>query len=134
LARGENTFVHRNHQTGQDARVLSARVAAAISLSVLLTGGCLPPYKGPKTLAALGVGLLATGATMWVVGERGDHQGLTRAGVVTTVAGAAAAFAAGGWLAASVGCRTDPDCAETEACKEIPAPPGREPYKQCVPR
>jgi|SRR4051794_3367378 hypothetical protein len=99
-----------------------------------LGGGCARPYKAPKTLAAIGVGLLATGATLWVVGERGDHGSLTNAGVAMTAAGAAAAFAAGGWMAAAIGCRTDPDCPESEACKEVPAPPGREPYRQCVPR
>ena len=26
------------------------------------------------------------------------------------------------------------DCAGDEVCREIPAPPGREPYKQCMPR
>jgi hypothetical protein len=103
-------------------------------LVVLLGGACARPYQGPKTLAAVGVGLLAAGVTTWVVGERGDRSSVSAAGVAITTAGAAAAFAAGGWLAASVGCRADPDCPDTEVCKEIPAPPGREPYRQCVPR
>jgi hypothetical protein len=114
--------------------VLSSR-ALLVALLLLLPGaGCARPYKGPKTLAALSAGLLATGGTMWAVGDRRGRDGLTTAGVVTAAVGAAAAFAAGGWLAASIGCRADPDCPETEACKEVPAPPGREPYRQCVPR
>ena len=113
--------------------MLSPRFAAA-TLLLVLGAGCVRPYKGPKTLAAVSVGLLATGATLWVMGERGNRGALTNVGVATTAAGAAAAFAAGGWLAASIGCRTDPDCPESEACKEVPAPPGRDPYRQCVPR
>src|SRR5881394_976570 len=107
----------------QDGRV-TCRRALALLLPLLLAAGCVRPYRGPKMLAALGAGLLGSGATMWVAGRRGDHDALTSAGLVTTVAGAATAFAAGGWLAASIGCRSDPDCPETEACKEVPAPPG----------
>jgi hypothetical protein len=113
--------------------VLSARFAAA-ALLLTLFGGCARPYKAPKTLAAFGVGLLATGATFWVAGERGGRGTVTHVGVALTSAGAVAAFAAGGWMAASSGCRTDPDCPESEVCKEVPAPAGREPYRQCVPR
>jgi hypothetical protein len=114
--------------------VLSPRRALALLLPLLLAAGCVRPYKGPKTLGAVATVLLATGATIWVAGERGDREALTRVGVVTTAAGAAAAFAAGGWLAASIGCRVDPDCPENELCKEVPAAPGREPYRQCVPK
>ena len=113
--------------------MLSPRFAAA-ALLLTLGGGCARPYQTPKTLAASGVGLLATGATLWVVGERGDRGGLTNTGVVMTAAGAVAAFAAGGWMAAATGCHTDPDCPESEVCKEVPAAAGREPYRQCVPR
>ena len=100
----------------------------------LLGAGCARPYAGPKTLAALGVGLLAAGGTTWVVGERGNRGGVATAGMATTALGAIAAFAAGGWLAVGVACTEDPDCPRNEECREIPAPPGGYPYRQCMPR
>ena len=48
--------------------------------------------------------------------------------------GIAAMVAAGGWIAAQVSCQADPDCEGSEECREIPAPPGGIPYKQCMPR
>jgi hypothetical protein len=41
---------------------------------------------------------------------------------------------AAGWLAGSVACEEDPDCPRGEECKDIPALPGRVPYKQCMRR
>src|SRR5947199_360731 len=73
-------------------------------------------------------------------GERiaDDHasasNGLSHGGFITAAVGLAAIVAAGGWMAAAVACNADPDCAETETCREVPAPPGGVPYKQCVPR
>jgi hypothetical protein len=55
-------------------------------------------------------------------------------GFVTSVIGAIAIIGAGGWLAASINCHADPDCPEGEECKEVPAPPGGIPYRQCVRR
>jgi hypothetical protein len=100
----------------------------------LLGAGCARPYAGPKTLAALGAGLLAAGGTTWVVGDRENHGGVAAAGMATTALGAIAVFAAGGWLAIGVACTEDPDCPRTEECREIPAPPGGYPYRQCMPR
>lgn len=100
----------------------------------LLGAGCARPYAGPKTLAALGAGLLAGGGTTWVVGERENRHGVAVTGLVTTVVGAAAVVAAGGWLAAGVACTEDPDCPRTEECREIPTRPGGVPYRQCMPR
>jgi hypothetical protein len=100
----------------------------------LLGAGCARPYAGPKTLAALGVGLLAAGGTTWVAGDRGNHSGVAAAGMATTALGAIAVFAAGGWLAIGVACTEDPDCPRTEECREIPAQPGGYPYRQCMPR
>ena len=37
-------------------------------------------------------------------------------------------------MAASAACENDPDCHEEEQCREVPAPAGFIPYKQCVPR
>jgi hypothetical protein len=59
---------------------------------------------------------------------------LTGTGFVAVAVGLAAVVAAGGWMAASVSCDADPDCPEEETCREVPAPPGGVPYKQCVPR
>jgi hypothetical protein len=115
---------------------LSARgPLAALVAAVLLAGaGCARPYRGPKTLGAIAIGLLASSATVWVIGERGDRESLARVGAVGTAAGAALMMGAGGWLAAAAACNVDPDCHEEEVCREIPAPPGREPYRQCTPR
>jgi hypothetical protein len=110
------------------------RRLSLVLLASLSLGACARPYKGPKTLGAVGAVLLGGGAAMWAVGDRQDRRTLATAGVATALAGAAAALAAGGWLAASAACIADPDCPEGEACKEIPAPPGREPYKQCMRR
>lgn len=100
----------------------------------LLGAGCARPYAGPKTLAALGVGLLAAGGTTWVIGERQHRDGVALTGLITTAAGAVAAAAAGGWLAIGVSCSEDPDCPRNEECREIPTRPGGVPYRQCMPR
>lgn len=99
-----------------------------------MQAACARPYRGPKTLAAIGSTLLVGGSGLWVAGDRGDSRGLARAGVVTAAIGAAAVIAAGGWMATTAACDADPDCPEDEACREIPAPPGRDPYKQCTKR
>jgi hypothetical protein len=103
---------------------------AALALLVLL-GGCAQPYSGQKTLAAIGAGLLVGGSGVWIAGERSSHRGLVNPGFATALLGAGAIAGAAAWLAASVSCRVDPDCPEGEECKEIPAPPGGIPYRQC---
>jgi len=95
--------------------------------------GCARPYAGPKTLAAIGTGLLAGGAVTWVAGERGNHENVATAGLITSLVGTAVVIAAGGWLAIGVSCQEDPDCPRNEECREIPAPPGGYPYRQCMP-
>ena len=110
------------------------RTFLLLALAGFLGAGCARPYAGPKTLAALGAGLLVAGGTTWVVGDHEHRSGMAAAGMVTTVVGAVAVFAAGGWLAAGVACTEDPDCPRTEECREIPAPPGGYPYRQCMPR
>ena len=92
-------------------------------------------------LAGAGAVAIAGGSGMWAAGEGlqgGSHtsisQPLMNAGFVTLVVGLAAIVAAGGWMAASVACEADPDCPEEEQCREVPAPPGGIPYKQCIPR
>ena len=82
----------------------------------------------------LGTTLVAGGGGAWVVGERSQASSTTNLGFTLVVAGLAAVIAAGGWMAAAVSCDADPDCDDSEICREVPAPPGGIPYKQCVPR
>lgn len=110
------------------------RVAIALALVSGLASGCARNYTGPKTLAVIGTVLLVGGGTTWVVGERQDQSRTATVGLVTTVIGAAAVIGAAGWYAASVACEEDPDCPRGEECKEVPALPGRVPYKQCMRR
>jgi hypothetical protein len=121
------------HNEGMRRFAVGAALAACLSLS-MGGAGCARPYRGPKTLAALGASVLVGSAVLWAVGDRVGGRPASRVGLVGAALGAGLAAGAGGWLAASVGCQTDPDCPEGEACREIPAPPGREPYRQCMPR
>jgi hypothetical protein len=107
----------------------------------LLTNGCAGLHAGPRTLAAVGAVFIAGGSASWAAGEGlegGTHPSTSRAavdvGFAAVAVGLAAVVAAGGWMAASVACDADPDCPEEETCREVPAPPGGVPYKQCVPR
>jgi hypothetical protein len=106
----------------------------ALALVILIGAGCARPFAGPKTLAAIGAGLLVGGSTTWALAERNDRTSLVTPAFITTVVGTAVVIAAGGWLALSIGCQADPDCPEYEECKEVPAPPGGIPYRQCVQR
>ena len=112
----------------------SRAAGALLAASLMWAGSCARPYRGPKTLAAIGASVLVTSAVLWAVGDRMGEQPVARVGMVGAIAGAGLAATAGGWLAASAGCNSDPDCPEGEACREVPAPPGRDPYKQCMPR
>jgi hypothetical protein len=111
-------------------------VPGLLVLAALLVAApaCGRPYPGPKTMAAIGTGLLLGGAAAWIIGERTGTRGLIVPGYSVTIAGASTIAAAGGWLAASISCRADPDCPEGEVCKEIPAAPGGIPYRQCMRR
>jgi hypothetical protein len=110
-------------------------------LLALPLGGCAGRHAGARTLASLGTfGVLAGGGS-WASGEAAENNGhpdggraLINAGFVSVGVGLALIVAAGGWLAFDVSCRVDPDCDEEEQCREVPAPPGGIPYKQCMPR
>ncbi len=118
------------------ARSTPARFLAVVLVLGTALGGaaCARPFRGPKTLGAIGTALLVAGGTTWVVGERSDRDAMITSGVIGTAVGIVAVIAAGGFLAASAACRADPDCPEGEECREIPAPPGRILYKQCMRR
>lgn len=121
-------------QTHQPRRPSLPRAFLALALAGCLAGGCARGYTGPKTLAAIGSALLVGGGTTWVVGARRDQDRTANIGIITTALGAAAVIGAAGWYAASTACEEDPDCPRGEECKEIPALPGRVPYKQCMRR
>jgi len=106
-----------------------------------MTAGCIGRHAGPRTLATLGALAIGAGSATWASGEDlegGSHAASSHAlvggGFVAVAVGLAAIVAAGGWMAAAVACDVDPDCPEDETCREVPAPPGGVPYKQCVPR
>jgi len=110
-------------------------------LTLTVAPGCHGLHAGPRTLAALGAATVAAGSGTWAAGEVVDSSGngatsrtLVGAGFACVALGLAAVVAAGGWMATSVACQGDPDCADEEQCREIPAPPGGIPYKQCIPR
>lgn len=107
---------------------------ATVLAIVFLSSACARPYSGPKTLAAIGAAVLVTSGTLWVAGRRGDSTRLGNVGAVGVVLGASAVISSGGWMASAIACQAEPDCPEGEECKEIPAPPGGIPYKQCMRR
>jgi len=112
-------------------------VLLAMLGSLLQSAGCATTshHGRPRALAFVGGGLALAGSTVWLVGENREQAGrLPAIGLGTVAVGVAAMIASGIWMAAEVTCQTDPDCAEYEECREIPAPPGGVPYKQCVPR
>ena len=81
------------------------------------------------------------GSATWTAGQslerhNGDGTGSAAVGTgfVSVALGLVAIVAAGGWMALQVACDVDPDCDEGELCREIPAPPGGVPYKQCMSR
>jgi hypothetical protein len=115
------------------------RTVSVVALIALLAAGCAGRYAGPRNVASLGSLAVVAGSVSWAAGESmdgspGSSRGMVNAGLVSVAVGLAAIVAAGGWMAGSVACRADPDCDEEEQCREIPAPPGGIPYKQCMPR
>ena len=123
----------------QFARARPARWPLVVTVALTLASGCAGRFAGPRTLAGLGAVAVVAGSGAWAAGEglerNGDAGGaLVSAGFIAVATGLAAIVAAGGWMAVSVACKVDPDCAEDEQCREIPAPPGGVPYKQCMSR
>jgi hypothetical protein len=122
----------------------SRRTIFGLTLTLALasaSSGCVGRHAGPRTLASIGAIFVGTGSAAWAAGEGLDRTAhpstapaLIDGGFVAVAVGLAAVVAAGGWMAAAVACEADPDCPEEETCREVPAPPGGVPYKQCVPR
>jgi hypothetical protein len=109
----------------------------ALAVVAAWSGACTGRYAGPRTLASLGALAVAGGGVSWATGQGLERNGragdgFVTAGFVSVAAGLVAIVAAGGWMAVSVACTADPDCDEEEQCREIPAPPGGVPYKQCM--
>jgi len=128
------TVSARRVSSGQSWMVASA-LAVVVALAV--SGGCSGRYARPRTLAALGSLAVAGGSVTWAAGQGLERNGQAGSALVTTgffsvATGLAAIVAAGGWMSIAVACTGDPDCAEDEQCREIPAPPGGIPYKQCM--
>jgi hypothetical protein len=99
------------------------------------TGCASTQHRRPRNLGLAGAVAAIGGSVVWVAGEQRTDPGYVPAvGLAIVAAGVVAMVTAGGWIAAEVACRADPDCEETEECREIPAPPGGVPYKQCMPR
>jgi acetyl-CoA acetyltransferase len=125
-----------------DVRTVSERRALrplGLLLVFALASGCAGRYKAPRRLAGFGTAAVAAGGVTWATGqglERNGHSGaaLVTSGFVSVAVGLAAVVVAGGWMAVQVACNVDPDCDEEEQCREIPAPPGGVPYKQCMSR
>lgn len=121
----------------EESRVRTVSVVALLVL--LLTGGCAGRNAKPRTLAALGGLAIAAGSVGWAAGEgmgpdSASGRSLVNTGFVAVAAGLVGIVVAGGWMALAVACDADPDCTEDEQCREIPAPPGGIPYKQCMSR
>jgi hypothetical protein len=106
---------------------------------VMLAAGCAGRRAKPRTVAALGGLAVAGGSIAWASGEglgsdSPTGEAFINAGFVGVALGLATVVVAGGWMALAVSCDADPDCDEDEQCREIPAPPGGVPYKQCMSR
>jgi len=107
--------------------------ALALALLAEASGCATSQHRRPRNLAFAGAAAAVVGSGVWVVGEQRSDAGVLPAiGLGVVAAGVIAMVAAGGWIAAEVSCQSDPDCEESEECREIPAPPGGIPYKQCM--
>lgn len=92
-------------------------------------------HRRPRALGIAGAVAGLGGSVLWVAGEsRTDPGNIPAIGLGIVAAGIVAMVAAGAWIASEVSCQVDPDCDDTEECREIPAPAGGVPYKQCVSR
>jgi Na+/melibiose symporter-like transporter len=121
--------------SGKRRRPVALALCGVSLVASLVVPGCATSRGRPQSLALAGAGVALGGSAMWVVGEQRAQPGsLPTVGLLVVAAGVIGMIAAGGWMAAQVACNADPDCNDTEECREIPAPPGGVPYKQCTPR
>jgi len=105
-----------------------------VAVLALALAGCSAPYRSAKIVGGIGGVLAAGGGTAWVIGEHQDSNSLILPGVISSVVGAACLATAAMMVAAQSSCALDADCVDGYACRELPAPAGRQPYSQCVPR
>jgi hypothetical protein len=124
-------------RTVSTSRARPRRFVGAM-LALTLACGCAGRYKAPRTLAGLGTVAVIGGGAAWATGQQLGSSptatSLVDVGFVAVALGIVAIVTAGGWMAAKVACNVDPDCDDNELCREIPAPPGGVPYKQCMAR
>jgi hypothetical protein len=109
-------------------------IRALVAVLGLGLAACGAPYRSAKIVGGVGGVLAAGGGTAWVIGEHQDSNALVFPGVVSSLLGAACLATAAMMVAAQSSCTLDADCADGYMCRELPAPAGREPYSQCVPR
>ena len=119
--------------TGKLGRHLRAVVAAAL-IGAFVASGCADPNRRAKMLGGAGAVLAVGGGVVWVAGEKLDSDAMVVPGIIGVVAGVVLVIVAGGLMAFETACDADADCPEGQRCREVPAPAGREPYSQCVPR
>ena len=105
-----------------------------VAVLVVALVGCSAPYRSAKIVGGIGGVLAVGGGTAWVIGENQDSTSLILPGVISSLVGAACLATAAMMVAAQASCALDADCADGYMCRELPAPAGREPYSQCVPR
>jgi len=103
-------------------------------LALATAAGCAAPNRRGKFIGGTGAVLAASGGAAWAVGERTDQDAMVSSGLVGVVAGVALMMTAGVLFALDTECAADADCPDDQTCREVPAPAGREPYFQCVPR
>lgn len=112
---------------------LGCKLGWVLTLWGLLTG-CASPYRTARTVGATGGVLAAVGGALWVVGDDVDRDAVRLPGVTAAIVGAACIATAAALFAAQTSCQADADCPNGYVCKELPAPAGLQPYRQCVPR
>ena len=116
-------------------RTLAGGLAVLLGVWAGVGCGTSTNHRRPRTLAMIGAAVALGGSGVWAVGERrADPGSVPTVGLGIVAAGVVGMIASGAWMAAQVSCQADPDCLESEECREIPAPPGGVPYKQCSPR
>jgi peptidoglycan/LPS O-acetylase OafA/YrhL len=130
------TFAHQHRAAAPRPPIHGSWIRiVAVLMAGALSACATAHHRRPRTLAFVGAAAAVVGGGLWVQGERRSGSGtVPDIGLGLVAAGIVAMVVAGGWIAAEVSCQVDPDCEDTEECREIPAPAGGIPYKQCMAR